>query len=150
MVTEHQDCVIRTYSNIASRFKAMASLACGSFHYLTLAYLGTDFLITHAFECTTSDSIIRLEMSRHKLVKGLDLAEELDVYDGADDDIDEEQEELAPEDKEHLRRGTTEVRSTLGSDFPATDKEIEDSLYYYYYDIQKTVNYLLSRCRPFP
>lgn len=89
-------------------------------------------------------------MSRHKLVKGLDLDEELDVYDGADDDIDEEQEELAPEDKEHLRRGTVEVRSTLGSDFLATDKEIEDSLYYYYYDVHKTVNYLLSRFQLFP
>ncbi len=85
-------------------------------------------------------------MSRHKLVKGLDLDEELDVYDGAEDDFDaEEEEELAPEDEEHLRRGTTEVRNTLGSDFPATDKEIQDTLYYYYYDVQKTVHYLLSR-----
>ena len=82
-------------------------------------------------------------MSRHKLVKGLDLEEELDDYDGAEDDTYEE--ELAPEDKEHLRQGTIEVRSTLGPDFPTTDKEIEDSLYYYYYDVQKTVNYLLSR-----
>ena len=86
-------------------------------------------------------------MSRHKLVKGLDLHEELDDYDGAEDDTYEE--ELAPEDKEHLRRGTIEVRSTLGSDFPATDKEIEESLYYYYYDVRKTVNYLLSRFQLF-
>ena len=36
-------------------------------------------------------------MSRHKLVKGLDLNEELDDYDGAEDDTYEE--EIAPEDK---------------------------------------------------
>ncbi len=82
-------------------------------------------------------------MSRHKLVKALDLDEELDDYDGADYDAHGD-EELAPEDKEHLRRGRVEVRSTLGPDFPATDQEIEDSLYYYYYDVQKTVHYLLS------
>ena len=84
-------------------------------------------------------------MSRHKLVKSLDLEEELDDYDGAEDDTYEEDGELAPEDKEHLRRGTVEVRDTLGLDFPATDREIEDSLYYYYYDVQKTVHYLLSK-----
>ena len=82
-------------------------------------------------------------MSRHKLVKALDLDEELDDYDGADYD-DQGDNELAPEDKEHLRRGLVEVRGTLGQDFPATDQEIEDSLYYYYYDVQKTVHYLLS------
>lgn len=91
-------------------------------------------------------------MSRHKLVKGLDIDEELDVYDGAEDDLyaDGEGEELAPEDKEHLRRGTTEVRNTLGPDFPVTDTEIQDSLYYYYYDVQKTVHYLLSMCQRCP
>jgi len=46
---------------------------------------------------------------------------------------------------EHLRRGTVDVRKTLGPDFPVSDQDIEDSLYYYYYDIQKTVNYLLSK-----
>lgn len=88
-------------------------------------------------------------MSRHKLVKGLDLDEELNDYDGAEYDPYEDEEaaaELAPEDKEHLRRGTVDVRNTLGLDFPATDKEIQDSLYYYYYDVEKTVQYLLSRC----
>ena len=36
------------------------------------------------------------------------------------------------------------MRQTLGLNFPVTDYEIEDSLYYYYYDVPKTVNYLLS------
>lgn len=103
------------------------------------------------------------KMSRHKLVKGLDLDDELADYDGAEDDTYEE--EMTPEDKgrgthgesayltgcliyerhiEHLRRGVADVRDTLGSDFPVTDQEIEKSLYYYYYDVDKTVNYLLS------
>ncbi len=46
---------------------------------------------------------------------------------------------------EYLRRCTVDVRKTLGSDFPVSDQDIENSLYYYYYDIQKTVNYLLSK-----
>ena len=101
-------------------------------------------------------------MSRHKLVKALDLEEELDDFDGgAADDVEND---LNPEDKgmmatatfsskskakriEHLRRGTSEVRQTLGTNFPVTDQEIEDSLYYYYYDVEKTVNYLLSTDR---
>ncbi|KAG8532695.1 uncharacterized protein KY384_002572 [Bacidia gigantensis] len=81
-------------------------------------------------------------MSRHKFVKALNLDDELDEYDGAlDEDV---QDEYSPEDKEQLRRGTVQVRQTLGLEFPASDREIEDSLYYYYYDVSKTVNYLLN------
>ncbi len=97
----------------------------------------------HRFEPNDTRSISTAEMSRHKLVKALDLDEELDDYDGAGYDG-QGDEELTPEDKEHLRRATVEVRNTLGLDFPATDQEIEYSLYYYYYDVQKTVHYLLS------
>ena len=46
---------------------------------------------------------------------------------------------------EQLRQGTIEVRHTLGPSFPVTTTEIEDSLYYYYYDVPKSVNYLLSK-----
>ena len=101
-------------------------------------------------------------MSRHKLVKNLDIDEELDDFDGDEDDYEEE---LTAEDKgfdpfslhmcpnvnrgmcklENLRRGTLEVRNTLGQEFSVTDREIEESLYYYYYDVPKTVNYILSR-----
>ena len=38
---------------------------------------------------------------------------------------------------------TAKVRSILG-DFPVTDKEIQDSLWHYYYDVEKTVAYILS------
>ncbi len=45
---------------------------------------------------------------------------------------------------EQLRLGTIKVRNVLGDDVPFTDREIQDSLWHYYYDIAKTVNYLLS------
>lgn len=46
---------------------------------------------------------------------------------------------------EHLRAGTIEVRQTLASAADQlTDKEIHDSLWHYYYDIEKTVAYLLG------
>lgn len=45
------------------------------------------------------------KMSRHKLVKALNLDEELDDFDGVEEDGDEE-EELSPEDK-----GTSPLRS---------------------------------------
>ena len=45
---------------------------------------------------------------------------------------------------EQLRLGTIKVRDILSEGAGITDKEIEDSLWHYYYDIDKTVNYLLS------
>lgn len=82
-------------------------------------------------------------MSRHKLVKGLDLDEELDDFDGgAESDYGEE---VDAEDKEQLRLGTAKVREVLGPEVSTTDMEIEDSLWHYYYDVDKTVNYLLGQ-----
>lgn len=39
------------------------------------------------------------------------------------------------------------VRSTLGSEVTITDEEIQESLWHYYYDVEKTVNYILSMFR---
>ena len=115
-------------------------------------------------------------MSRHKLVKNLDLDEELDDFDGYQDDEDSEGTDLSPHkiasqvtvtplelsakdrstalhslhpsnvlnDLGQLQEGTTQVRHALGSHFPVTNREIEDSLWHYYYDVEKTVNYLIS------
>ncbi|KAL8951143.1 MAG: hypothetical protein Q9222_002867 [Ikaeria aurantiellina] len=82
-------------------------------------------------------------MSRHKLVKTMDLDDELDVYDGADydDDLDAP-EELTIDDKAQLQKGLLEVRAILGPTVNVSDKAIEDSLWHYYYDVQKT--YLTS------
>lgn len=47
--------------------------------------------------------------------------------------------------KEQLDDGKTEVRGILGTEgIVVTDAEIEESLWYYYYDVDKTVNYLRS------
>ena len=46
---------------------------------------------------------------------------------------------------EQLRIGTIKVRNVLGDDVSVSNKEIEDSLWHYYYEVDKTVNYLLGR-----
>ncbi|KAI9757211.1 MAG: Hsp70 suppressor, GTPase facilitates ribosomal subunit dissociation [Lichina confinis] len=87
-------------------------------------------------------------MSRHKLVKRLDLDEELNDFDGGDDGYEEaaEQIEMTEDDKEHMRNCTATVRQELGDGFPqVSTKEIEDSLWYYYYDTEKTVHWLRKR-----
>jgi elongation factor 1 alpha-like protein len=69
-----------------------------------------------------------------------------DLNDGYDDDDYDEADdnELSPEDKEQMRQGTIKVRSALGPDFPATDVEIQEALWNYYYDVAKSVAYLKS------
>jgi elongation factor 1 alpha-like protein len=78
-------------------------------------------------------------MSRHRFVKALDLDDELDVYDG-------EEEEYDPDTERNLREGTVKVKAVTGDEF--TDEEIRDSLWHYYYDVEKTVNYLNSMICP--
>jgi elongation factor 1 alpha-like protein len=80
-------------------------------------------------------------MSKHR-IKAVALEEDYDDYD--EDDADQAEEGLTAEDKEQLAAGTVAVRAELGDDFPATDQEIQDSLWHYYYDITKTVTYLKS------
>lgn len=87
-------------------------------------------------------------MSRHKIVKNLDLDDELDDYDGADYE-DEGGEELTEEDKENMRVGTIAVREALGDGVPGvTDKDIQEALWHYYYDVEKSVNYLIQSRMP--
>jgi elongation factor 1 alpha-like protein len=44
--------------------------------------------------------------------------------------------------------GTVQVKSLLSDDYPATDKEIQDALWHYFYDIDKTVTYLKNLKKP--
>lgn len=85
-------------------------------------------------------------MSRHKLVKNLDLDDELDDYDGGEDyEDDGTGEELSEEDKENMAVGTIAVRAELPEGAGnITEKQIHDALWHYYYDIEKTVGYLIN------
>ena len=75
------------------------------------------------------------------------LAVDDDDYDDdyLDDDFDETQgEELTEDDKQQMRQGTIKVRESLGPTYNISDKEIEESLWHYYYDVGKSVSYLKS------
>jgi elongation factor 1 alpha-like protein len=43
-----------------------------------------------------------------------------------------------------MQEGNVKVRSILGPEVPVTDKEVDDALWHYYYDVEKAVTYLLS------
>lgn len=48
-----------------------------------------------------------------------------------------------------MRLGTIQIREILPKDsVPVSDKQIHDSLYYNYYDIDKTVEYLIKLVTP--
>lgn len=90
----------------------------------------------------------------HRRVKDVEYDEEED-YDYEDDSYYDEAAPTAPaaqgmsaEDQANMREGAAAVRDVLGgagSEGAAiTTKEIEESLWYYYFDVEKTVAYLLS------
>ncbi|KAM3065216.1 hypothetical protein ACMFMF_011343 [Clarireedia jacksonii] len=93
-------------------------------------------------------------MSRHKNVKNLDLDDELDDFDGgADYGYDEEDVaadgELSEEDQEQMRLGTIKVREALPANASnITDKHIQEALWHYYYDVGKSVSYLVNTYAP--
>lgn len=66
--------------------------------------------------------------------------DEDDRYDGEEDDY-----EVDPEVAEaQMVAALGEVREIVGKEFK--DDEIRDSLWHTYYDVGKTVNFLLSMC----
>ncbi|KAL9087756.1 MAG: hypothetical protein Q9165_006523 [Trypethelium subeluteriae] len=78
-----------------------------------------------------------------------DIAYEADDVEDYDDDEDYAQDEgLSPEDQEQMRQGKTKVREALGTAYSIPDREIEDALWNYYYDISKTVSYLKNQFQP--
>lgn len=88
--------------------------------------------------------VTKLKMSNRR-VKSLDYDDDdLDYDEGFEEEYDGGQEEVSAEDKEQLRLGTIEVRKVLGSGYQATDAEIQDALWNYYYDIAKTVTFIKS------
>ncbi|OQE47367.1 hypothetical protein PENCOP_c001G02677 [Penicillium coprophilum] len=78
-------------------------------------------------------------MSRHR-IKDVDYDDD-DLYD--EDDVLED-----PEEQEFLQQCTTAVLQQLGAGQPsvtATKQEVEDALWHYYNDIEKSVNYLRGK-----
>lgn len=82
-------------------------------------------------------------MSRHRLYQNYDYEKDLDEFDG---DEEEEEEELSPEDKAQMAAATAEVKSQLGPQASkVTTQQIQESLWHYYYDVDKTIAYLINK-----
>ncbi|KAK6507867.1 Hsp70 suppressor, GTPase facilitates ribosomal subunit dissociation [Arthrobotrys musiformis] len=85
-------------------------------------------------------------MSRHKMVRTMNLVDELDDYDGEDDYYEEEEEGMSSDDKARMADGLRRVREVIGSDVPSiTNEKIEETLWYYYFDVEKSITYLLNQ-----
>jgi elongation factor 1 alpha-like protein len=66
----------------------------------------------------------------------------MDEYEG----YSEEEDELSPEDRALLTQGTADVQAALGVEASkVTVAQIEEALWHYYYDVDKSVAYLTSK-----
>jgi elongation factor 1 alpha-like protein len=66
----------------------------------------------------------------------------MDEYEG----YSEEEDELSPEDRAQLTQGTADVQAALGVEASkVTVAQIEEALWHYYYDVDKSVAYLTSK-----
>lgn len=84
-------------------------------------------------------------MSRHRAYQNYDYQNDLDEYEGGYSDEDEG-EQLSPEDQAQMNEATTEVQRALGNEASkVTVKQIQEALWHYYYDVDKSVTYLLSK-----
>ncbi|KAF5666025.1 elongation factor 1-alpha [Fusarium heterosporum] len=83
-------------------------------------------------------------MSRHRIVHTFDANDIVSEFDG--DDYEEGgEEELSQEDRQAMTEGTAEVRRALGTEADKVTKaQIEEALWHYYYDIDKSVTYLMK------
>jgi elongation factor 1 alpha-like protein len=81
-------------------------------------------------------------MSRHQAVRNMDYQDELGDYEG----YSEEEDELSPEDRASMEQGKAAVQAALASSASkVTTAQIEEALWHYYYDVDKTVAYLISK-----
>ncbi|KAK3303544.1 uncharacterized protein B0T15DRAFT_540514 [Chaetomium strumarium] len=81
-------------------------------------------------------------MSRHQFIRNLDYQDAVDEYEG----YSEEEDELSPEDRALMNQGTADVQAALGVEASkVTVAQIEEALWHYYYDVDKTVAYLKSK-----
>ncbi len=81
-------------------------------------------------------------MSRHQYVRNLDYQEVVDEFEG----YEEEDDELSAEDRALMTQGTADVQAALGVEASkVTVAQIEEALWHYYYDVDKSVAYLISK-----
>ncbi|KAH6843116.1 hypothetical protein B0I37DRAFT_212366 [Chaetomium sp. MPI-CAGE-AT-0009] len=81
-------------------------------------------------------------MSRHQYIRNLDYGEAVEEYEG----YSEEEDELSPEDRALMNQGTADVQAALGVEVSkVTVAQIEEALWHYYYDVDKSVAYLISK-----
>lgn len=52
---------------------------------------------------------------------------------------------MSEEDKKQMAAALAQVKATIGEIPGCSNKAIEDTLWNYYYDVPKTINYILSR-----
>lgn len=79
----------------------------------------------------------------HRRVKDVSYDEE-DYDDYEEEEYGATDSGTTAEDQARMRQGTEAVLDALGADSTVTAKEIEEALWYYYYDIEKTIAYLKS------
>lgn len=80
------------------------------------------------------------------MYQNYDYEEDLDEFDGDTFAAEEEEDELSPEDRAQMTAGTEEIKTVLGPQAgKVTTKQIQEALWHYYYDIDKTVAYLISK-----
>ncbi|KAL1871608.1 hypothetical protein VTK73DRAFT_1957 [Phialemonium thermophilum] len=84
-------------------------------------------------------------MSRHQAFRNVQSTLEEHYYD-SDDAYSEEEEGLSPEDEALMQQGTADVRAALGVEASkVTTEQIQEALWHYYYDVDKTVTYLMTK-----
>ena len=81
----------------------------------------------------------------NRRVKNIDY-DDYDYDDYFDNEYEEESSDVRPTDgdQEQLRLGLAQVRNLLSNNDQFPDEEIQESLWYYYFDVSKTVTYLKS------
>nr|QPG92862.1 elongation factor thermo unstable [Neonectria ditissima] len=82
-------------------------------------------------------------MSRHRIVHTFNPDDIVSEFDG--EDYGDEEDELSPEDRAAMTNGTAEIRSALGSEADKiTTEQIQEALWHYYYDLDKSITYLMK------
>ncbi|KAE9967643.1 hypothetical protein BLS_006252 [Venturia inaequalis] len=87
----------------------------------------------------------------NKRVKAIDDYDDDGYDDEYDDGYGEEENTgggLSAEDEERMVLGTVQVKQELGEEYPASDKEIQDALWHYFFDVGKSVTYIKNLRKP--